>query len=120
MTNGRRLDKPHVTGNSSGDGVSPSPIPAWLCTTTPPEHEELSRSLPSKTHTINWGPDPKSVKNRRSPSKITPEVMERMRELDKHMSRVEVARELKIAACTVTRLLGWKHAIKRTKIGYRK
>lgn len=92
--------------------------PAWLITTTPPEHEALSKSLPSRIHS-DWGIAPQRETKRR-PSKVTPEVLQRMYELDQVMTRKEVAKELKLAPCTVTRLLGWKHEVKRTRVGIRK
>ena len=90
-------------------------IPSWLRTTTPPEHESLSKSLPSTLHVINMC---EPATNRGRPrSKVTPEVGERMRALDKTMTRVAIAKILNITPSTVRRFLGWKHAAKRTKLG---
>jgi DNA invertase Pin-like site-specific DNA recombinase len=50
---------------------------------------------------------------------ITNRMVEKMRELDAHMTRAQIARECGVSRPTVTRVLGWKHYHRRGRLGMR-
>jgi hypothetical protein len=85
--------------------------------------EKIARAI-RKAHAI--GPvysvppaaSAKSVE-RKSRRFITNRMVEKMRELDAHMTRAQIAKECGVARCTVTRVLGWKHYHRRGRLGMR-